>query len=308
MLRGRAAVVVGGATGIGRSTAVQLKRLGADVLVADQQLPSVNDNLRHTPFDVAAHHGRKTAWNDLVKASTARIGPVSMWINHTGVSGDMDFTPFGETSMDAESRAEIEKRLESNVNTMIDGTQIVLEHMQKMNAHFHCSIVNVAPFASFVPGANPSVYAGPVHRMNRSTKVIGKYLGPASKVRIHALSPGFTDLRRPLEEPDAHLVPQSVEWIEEVTGEKLMLPEDIGDAVAELLMLDQGRNGTVKHLSMRWGRGISTIGKAKLFASLLDLAGIISFCSLVWDEKRLTFQNWCRKYALPQGQPACRLD
>ena len=73
--KGKTAVVTGGASGIGRATAVLLKRLGATVMVGDRQKPAAADGLLYAPCDVAAVADIER----LLTGAVNQMGHVDLW-------------------------------------------------------------------------------------------------------------------------------------------------------------------------------------------------------------------------------------
>jgi NAD(P)-dependent dehydrogenase (short-subunit alcohol dehydrogenase family) len=73
--KGKKAVVTGGASGIGRATAVLLKRLGATVMVGDRQKPAAADGLLYAPCDVAD----VADLEGLLTGAVSQMGHVDLW-------------------------------------------------------------------------------------------------------------------------------------------------------------------------------------------------------------------------------------
>ena len=73
--KGKTAVVTGGASGIGRATAVLLKRLGATVMVGDRQKPAAADGLLYAPCDVA----EVADLEGLLTGAVSQMGHVDLW-------------------------------------------------------------------------------------------------------------------------------------------------------------------------------------------------------------------------------------
>jgi NAD(P)-dependent dehydrogenase (short-subunit alcohol dehydrogenase family) len=90
-LSGEVAVITGGASGIGRGTALAMAREGADIVLAD-----VNDSrLKHVAAEIAALGRRVLAVHcdvsrdedveHLARAAEAELGPVGVLMNNAGV-------------------------------------------------------------------------------------------------------------------------------------------------------------------------------------------------------------------------------
>ncbi len=90
-IAGEIAVITGGASGIGRGTALALARRGADIVLADihaERLVAVSDEIRHlgrrvlaVPCDVS----RDEDVARLAERAAAEMGPVGLVMNNAGV-------------------------------------------------------------------------------------------------------------------------------------------------------------------------------------------------------------------------------
>jgi len=75
MFKGRTAVITGGASGIGRATALLLKRLGATVMVGDRQKPEAGDGFLYSPCDVTDVKNIE----GLMAEAVNKMGSVNLW-------------------------------------------------------------------------------------------------------------------------------------------------------------------------------------------------------------------------------------
>ena len=242
-LAGRAAVVTGGASGIGRATSLMLKKLGAAVMVGDRQKPPDADGMLYTPCDVADVGDMEGLLDEAVR----KMGKMDIWVNNAGLELETQFKPFGKKAMDPANRAKLVTLINVNMLAMIDGTRIAVHHL-KDSGH-QGSVLNVSSLSAFIPMAAAPVYSATKAGISQYTRAVGRYLGADSPVRVHALCPGFT------ETPLVTTAPGTVEWIQETTGEQLMSADDVAAAAAELLgpAGSEGHNGKVVKMYMRGG-------------------------------------------------------
>jgi NAD(P)-dependent dehydrogenase (short-subunit alcohol dehydrogenase family) len=90
-LAGEVAVITGGASGIGRGTALALARRGADIVLADvhaERLAAVNDEIRALGRRVLAVHCDVSRDDDVLRLADqaeAALGPVGLVMNNAGV-------------------------------------------------------------------------------------------------------------------------------------------------------------------------------------------------------------------------------
>ena len=90
-IHGEIAVITGGASGIGRATALALARRGADIVLADiheQRLSSVVEEVRHLGRRALALRCDVSAAEDVARladTAEAELGPVGIVMNNAGV-------------------------------------------------------------------------------------------------------------------------------------------------------------------------------------------------------------------------------
>jgi NAD(P)-dependent dehydrogenase (short-subunit alcohol dehydrogenase family) len=90
-IEGQVAVITGGASGIGRATALALARRGADIVLADlheQRLASVSDEIRQLGRRALAVHcdvAREEDVARLAERAESEMGPVGIAMNNAGV-------------------------------------------------------------------------------------------------------------------------------------------------------------------------------------------------------------------------------
>ena len=92
-LEGKVAIVTGGASGMGASTARIFAREGAKVVVADQ----LDDDGRQVVAEIVAANGAaefrhldvtdEANWRDVVAATVAAFGKLDILVNNAGISG-----------------------------------------------------------------------------------------------------------------------------------------------------------------------------------------------------------------------------
>lgn len=237
-------MITGGASGIGRATALLLKRMGATVMVGDRQKPPDGDGLLYSPCDVADVQNMEA----LMAEAVNKMGNVNLWVNNAGLEIETSFKPFGKKAMDPANRAKLVNLMNVNLLAMIDGTRIAVHQMKESGTGG--TVLNVSSLAAFVPMAQAPVYSATKAGVTQYTRAVGRYLGKDSNIRVHSICPGFTDT------PLVSTVPATVEWIEKATGEKLMQSQDIAEAAVELLgpAGEEGENGKCYKLYMRNGK------------------------------------------------------
>jgi NAD(P)-dependent dehydrogenase (short-subunit alcohol dehydrogenase family) len=230
-LAGKAALVTGAASGIGRATALRLAADGARVALADRNM----EGTQATAAEIAATGGEALIFQfdaadgascrGLVDRAAAELGRLDILANIAGV---MQRGPFAE--MTAETW---DATLAVNITALFHLTQQALPHLTESRG----SIVNMASVSAIRGVPLSSAYSASKHAVVGLTKSLaGEFQD--RHVRVNAIAPGPIDtpLIRPIKPPPGS--PQaSIAW-----GE----PEDIAAAVAYLVSDDaKFINGTV---------------------------------------------------------------
>ncbi len=188
-LDGRRAIVTGGASGIGKATAIAMAALGAEVVVTDIDEAggaAVAEQVggSFAMLDV----GDPTAWARVV----ATAGPFDIAFLNAGISTNQGLPP-NESSSIADLTDEAYRRIMSiNVDGVVFGTRAVLPGMTERGAG---DIVVTASVAGLVPVGMDPVYALTKHAVVGFVRSVAVALdGPdAPDVCISAICPGFTD-------------------------------------------------------------------------------------------------------------------
>src|ERR1700761_2997819 len=230
-LKGKAALVTGGASGIGRATALRLAADGAHVALADRNLEGAEEVAR----EIAVAGGNALAFQfdaangascrSLVDRAVAALGRLDILANIAGV---MQRGPFAE--MTAETW---DITLAVNITALFHVTQQALPHLTETQG----CIVNMASVSAIRGVPTSSAYSASKHAGVGLTKSLaGEFQD--RHVRVNAIAPGPIDtpLIRPIK-PPAGTALATIAW-----GE----PEDVAGAVAYLVS-DEARfvNGTI---------------------------------------------------------------
>ncbi len=199
-LRGRNALVTGGATGIGQAIAVALASAGADVAVtthshpADETLAAIATTGRRAhaiPADLATLDaaGAET----LVNAFEAALGPLDILVNNAGIIRRGDVTEHSETDWHAV------------MTTDLDAVWFLSQAAaRRMLPRGHGRIIAIASVLSFQGGIRVPAYAAAKHGVAGLTKALANELAPHG-ITANAIAPGYiaTDNTAPLRtDPD----------------------------------------------------------------------------------------------------------
>jgi NAD(P)-dependent dehydrogenase (short-subunit alcohol dehydrogenase family) len=244
LLDGRVAIVTGGASGIGRETALRIARHGARAVVIADLQPTPREGGTPTHEQIAAETGAQAVWVPVDVRETAQLGDavaaagelggVDALVNCAGVCRNGDFLTITE--------AEFDRAMAINVR----GTYFACQAAANaMIAHGRGgSIVNLGSAAALQGFGDFVWYCATKGAVRLMTAAMGEALGPRG-IRVNAVNPGTTATTitlddAPVIDPDrpdlAHAEVPLGRW-----GQ----PDDIADAIVFLLSdLARYVNGT----------------------------------------------------------------
>lgn len=243
-LTGRAAVVIGGTSGIGRALADGLAEAGADVAASSRRQDAVD-----AAADAIAARGRKTlratadvtdrgSLEALLAAAVDAFGRVDVLVN---CAGRTRRRPTLEVAED-----EWEAILDANLTGTLRACQVFGRHMLERGSG---RIVNIASLASFVGLYEVAAYAASKAGVAALTKTLAVEWGPRG-VNVNAIAPGV--FRTPLNQELLDGTERGREFklrtplgrfgrVEELAGAAVFLASDAASFVnGEVLVVDGG--------------------------------------------------------------------
>ena len=240
----RVAVVTGGARGIGRGIVDALAARGADVVVADLD-PGTGDE-EAVRVDVTDERSVR----DLVQVVIERHGRLDILVNNAGVSRSLPFVDIEE--------AEWDRVFDVNVKGVYLACRAVVPHMMERRCG---KIVNISSMVGKEAIPLFVHYSASKFAVLGLTQGLAKEMAPYD-VNVNAVCPGV--VRTPLWEPlldqlsATKGITRDEAFAEFVSGIPLGRPQDpvdIGEVVA-FLASDRARNMT--------GQGINVTGGMQL--------------------------------------------
>ncbi|KAM9332818.1 15-hydroxyprostaglandin dehydrogenase [NAD(+)]-like [Pholidichthys leucotaenia] len=236
-LNGKTAVVTGAAMGIGRAITELLLKNGAKVALLD-----VN----------------KTDGQTLVECLSKQYGPEQTLFLHCNVESEEEFKAAFQTASETFGGIDIlcnnagilnevtwEKMVFINLNGVIRGTYLALDHMSKLNGGRGGVIINTASMAGLGPFPSAPVYTATKHGVVGFTRSIAAASDISGYgIRFNTLCPGFvqTDLLTniPLRLGRFSNLKDVANPLAEETG--ILLVDEVAKCVLELVT-DETKNG-----------------------------------------------------------------
>jgi 3-oxoacyl-[acyl-carrier protein] reductase len=222
------AVVTGAGRGIGRAIAIELGKLGANVVLAARSRPELEDTARVigarasvVPADVK----KKDELARLFEQTAAAIGPVDILVNAAGLG---IFGPVVDFSDE-----DFETLIETNLRGIFFTSRFVLPSMlERKRGH----IVNIASIAGKTGSANRAVYCASKFGVVGFTESLAEEVRQYG-IRVSVICPGSTDTQFSSSETRSK------------ARERMLRPEDIAYAVRTLVT--QEPNSFISEIVMR---------------------------------------------------------
>jgi len=190
-VKDKVAIVVGGASGIGRATAQLLAKEGARVVIADINIENANkiaDGIKADGGEAVAMKVDMTKEEEtieMVKATLDRYGQIDILANIAG--GSMGpfirdaFVPFAESTKEMWDRI-----IDINLNGARNCTRAVINHMMERGSG---KIVNVSSIAAIDGQPKAVDYAAAKAGIIAFTKSLGLEMAPYG-IQVNCVTPG----------------------------------------------------------------------------------------------------------------------
>lgn len=186
-LKGKVAIVTGGANGIGKATAIMLAKHGANISIGDFNLEDAQNTAKEIEalgvkvLAVSCNVLKDGDLVNLVETTVKEFGGVHILINNAGGGGGGRENPFKISIED------IKRDYELNVFSGWRLCQLVVPYMKKEG---YGSIVFTTSMSSINKSPNMSGYGGSKAAVNHTVANLAHDFGP--EVRINAVGPGAT--------------------------------------------------------------------------------------------------------------------
>jgi NAD(P)-dependent dehydrogenase (short-subunit alcohol dehydrogenase family) len=195
-LANKIALITGGASGIGRATAMLFAREGAAVMIADvnreagqtvaTEIERAGGRARFEPADVT----HASDCRQVVEQTLAAFGKIDILFNNAGIIRRATILDLSEEDWD--------RVMSVNVKSIYLLSREVIPHMQKAGSG---SIINTASGWGLTGGAKAAVYCASKGAVVLLTKAMAIDHGPQN-IRVNCICPGDTDTKMLRSEAD----------------------------------------------------------------------------------------------------------
>ena len=226
---GKVALVTGGGTGIGRSTALMLAKEGASVAVnysrsRDEAEQTVSDVQEYgvTSMAVQADVADEPAVNQMFNAVVDQLGGLDFLINNAGMTRQVPLADVGAITPE-----DFQRIYAVNVSGVFWCCRAAIRHMRRGSGGH---IVTISSLAGFNGQGSSLVYGSSKAAAIALTR--GLAASHAPNIQVNAVAPGLVETR--------WIDDFSPETVNSIAGQipmgRLAQPQDIADAVFGLLI------------------------------------------------------------------------
>jgi 3-oxoacyl-[acyl-carrier protein] reductase len=229
-LKGRTALVTGGASGIGLATVRMLAKNGCKVainhLADDPRGPEVVEALRAEGFDVISAPGNVGDAADgprMVEQAASDLGRLDFLVNNAGTPGTRQSIP--PTKLDLITEELWDAVIEVNLLGVFRCSKAAAPHLKKTSG----AIVSVASIAGINSPGSSMAYGATKAGVISLTKNLARGLGP--EVRVNAIAPGAVNSTWQIEWTNE----QRATSIDKAVLKRRCEPEDLAEVMVFLL-------------------------------------------------------------------------
>ena len=173
--QGKTALVTGAGKGIGRTTAIELTKCGAQVIALSRTQADL-DSLKAEHPTMRVVHCDLANWDE-ARSTISNLGAIDLLVNNAAVA-------VCEPCLIAKPD-DFDSMMNVNVKAVLNVSQVVAAGMAERGGG---SIVNISSQASMAALAEHVIYAASKGALDSMTKVMALELGPKN-VRVNAVNP-----------------------------------------------------------------------------------------------------------------------
>lgn len=224
-LTGKTALITGASRGIGAACAIELSRLGANVVVnyagnvdAAQRVVDTITSAGGSATAIQADVSDSAGASTLVDATVETYGSIDILVNNAGITRDGLLVRMSDDDWTAV--------IDTNLTGVFNCTRAACKHMMKAR---HGAIVNVTSVVGLVGNAGQANYSAAKAGVIGLTRTVARELA-GRNIRANAVAPGFieTDMTAGLSAEVCEAARRGIAL------QRFGQPEDVARAVAFL--------------------------------------------------------------------------
>ncbi|MBD7985150.1 3-oxoacyl-ACP reductase FabG [Sporosarcina sp. Sa2YVA2] len=219
-LKGKVAIITGGANGIGLAACHRFSEEGASVIMADFDEVAGKEQealCKEKGLDISfvqVNVADRESVAKLIEETVARHGKIDVLINNAGITNDATLV-----KMDP---ADFQRVLDVNLTGVFNCTQAVVPHMIEAG---HGKIINTSSVSGVYGNFGQTNYAATKAAVIGMTKTWAKEFGRKG-INVNAVAPGFTATAMVKKMPEKVIE----QMASAVSLQRLGEPEDIANA------------------------------------------------------------------------------
>ena len=192
---GRAAIVTGAGSGVGRETVIQLAKMGAKVALVGRGMESISKvekEIREFSNDVIALKcdvGAEKEVNEAVQKITDTYGRIDILVNNAGIEADREEGLMGGDILMTTPIEQYHRVLDTN---LIGHYNFMRACIPGMAERKYGRIVNVSSVTAFSGGVGTAAYVASKAGSIVQTKAFARKFGP-DNILINCVAPGMID-------------------------------------------------------------------------------------------------------------------
>ncbi len=229
-LEGKAALVTGGGSGIGRATAIALAEAGAAVAIADIDEAGGRETVRlleEAGGRAAFVHTDVTRWEDIermVALTEETFGGIDILHNNAGINAGWPRFPEAP-------RERWDRTIAVNLWAVIAGTDAAVPAMRRRGGGV---IVNTASLAGLVTYDTDPIYAATKHGVVGLTRALA-FLKDEANIRVNCVCPSFVDTPLPRRRLELMTGEERTRWEGILAQIPMIPPSEVADAVLDFV-------------------------------------------------------------------------